>query len=106
MKLKAMGLDQDQRQDLKAHNSHKKNSLQVVVGASAQRGGSTGLLNSEGEGYHLRACSPLSTLLRAQVIVRLESLNWSLLKRCENYEKLKLTGDNYQLETWVEGEDK
>lgn len=101
MKLKAMGLDQDQRQDLKAHNSHKKNSLQVVVGASAQRGGSTGLLNLEG--YHLRACS---TLLRAQVIVRLESLNWSLLKRYENYEKLKLTGDNYQLETWVEGEDK
>lgn len=65
-----------------------------------------GLLNSEGEGYHPRACSTLSTLLRAQVIVRLESLHWSLLERYENYEKLKLTGDNYQLETWIEREEK
>lgn len=31
------------------------------MGASAQRGGSTGFLNSEGEGYYLRALNSVNT---------------------------------------------
>lgn len=86
-----MGWDQAHKQDLDRHTiGHGRRNLQVVVGASAQRNGSTGPLNSEREDCHLRVYSIVSTLQRAQVRVGLKSLHWSHLARCENCEKLKL----------------
>lgn len=47
-----------------------------------------------------------STLPRAKLMVTWRSLHGSHLATCENYEKLKLTGDDHPLEMWVEEAEK
>lgn len=90
MGLKAVGLDQDHRQDIGTTTRPRERSCQGIVGAYAQRGGRMGPLHSEREGCHPRAYAIVSTRRRAQGGVRRRSPHWSHLARCENDEKFKL----------------